>query len=462
MAALSTATGGQLHKYIEYIVERIEGSMTRNESVDAAISPGVFNVKDNESNRNAIEEFVKNARKKSKQGDDAARDVRLEVDGNKPVRSPGFINFGQLEKPPGKPSRGDIGEAVIAAAICARFVYKHGVVTPQMVMGIMKTLGNKGIKNYPGKKGKFVENTFKSKNEGVKILDDVYCYISLNESAITASLRPRSQYGGWAYGDNTCIPAYARSACAYVNTGKVSQWAETVYTNMRYDKIEIKSDGLGDQKGTKVDTRVTITDQEGNPQPVNINLSMKVDDVKQFGQVSGMTFQVQQELWKRLFGYTSQVNRLKVKWDELSQEKNDLPGALNHVYDEVFKQVDSDMKGTNRDELIRNISEGITYFATRHEEHVELLNLGRGGTKLYKFDDFYQALTDLEDLKVTMKTQKNNLRQMNIEGKINNRFKTLISIRIRRQPESSKGAIEYIRNLIEKSSLMGDILAESL
>ena len=66
------------------------------------------------------------------------------------------------------------------------------------------------------------------------------------------------------------------------------------------------SDGLSDQKGTKVDTRVKITDYKGELQPVNINLSMKVDDIGQFGQVSGMTFDVQQELWKQVFGYTTE------------------------------------------------------------------------------------------------------------------------------------------------------------
>jgi len=455
MAALRTTSKGQLKKYIESTVERVEGSMTRRESLDA--STGSFSVKDNKNNRDALTEFVKLARQGTSASETEAHNLVLEVKGSKPT-----LLFGQIEKPPGKPSRGDIGEAVIAAAICARFVYKHGRVTPSQVMGIMKTLGHKGIRNYPGKKGKYVEAVFKSKNKDETFFDDVHCYISLNESAITAALNPRSEWGKWAYSDNTCIPAYARSACNYANSGKVSKWAEVVYTNHRYDKIDIRSDGLGDQKGTKVDTRVKITDYEGQPQPVNINLSMKVDDVKQFGQVSGVNFSVQQELWKQVFGYTTFINNMETEFNRLVQEEHKLREALNMVYDRVAFKANRDIQ-TNKEGISEVLSKGITYFATRHEEDVEVLNLGVGGTKLYdKFENLYQALVDLENLQVTIRNQSNGFRQIDIKGKSpkNNTSQVLISIRLRRQPQS--GPIEYIRNLIEKSKLLGELVAESL
>lgn len=461
MASLrSTTTKSELHKYLEATVEIIESSMSKGTKVSATNKPGSFTIKDTDSNRAILGEFIALISKKNNTSSEQAINLRLEVVGVQPTG--GGLPFGSLDKP-SKPSKGDIGEAVIAAAICARFVFKHGSITSQRVIDMMKTLGSKGIRDYTGKKGKYVEAVFKSQNKGIKMYDDVRCYISLNKSAITASLFPKSEYGKWAYKD--VIPAYARSACAYVNSGKVSKWAETVYTNMRYDNIDIRSDGLGDQKGTKVDTRVKITDQEGISRPVNINLSMKVDDVKQFGQVSGMTFSVQQELWKQLFGYTTLVNQLEKEWNKLTQEQNNLPGALNMVYDKVFEQVQQDIGvSSTKEKLVRKISEGITYFATRHEEHVEILNLGKGGAKLYSFNDFYNLLLGVENLGVSMKTQKNNLRQMSIVGKSSktNKELVLISIRIRREPDAKKGSISYIRNLIEKSKLLGELLAESL
>ena len=465
MAVLrDTKPRSQMFKYVEATVESVESSMSKNTAVSARMGgkPVDVHVKDNEVNRTNLGEFARLCSLKTDSNSNAACNIELEIkESDKTTGRNRGLKMGLIDKP-SKPSRGDIGEAVIAAAIFARFVFKHDRITTQKVMDIMKTLGSKGIKAYPGKTGKYVETVFKSQNKGMpKLYDDVHCYISLNKAAITASLMPKSNFGVWAYKD--VIPDLAKSASAYVNSSRVAAWAETVYTNMRYDKIDIRSDGLGDQKGTKVDTRVKITDQEGKLQPVNINLSMKVDDVKQFGQVSGMTFSVQQELWKQLFGYTSVVDRLESKWNELAQESHDLPGALNMVYDKVYEQVGNDLSGPKRDELIKTIAEGITYFATRHEEHVELLNLGKGGTKLYKFDEFYDTLVDVEDLKATIKTQKNNLRQMSIVGKSPNsgREMPLLSIRIRREPDAKRGAIVYIRNLIEKQKLLGDLLAES-
>ena len=452
-------------KYGAATVEAIEASMSRGKTVDVA--KGNFIIIESPTNRAIFDEFVRLINKKTDKDSQAACKLKLQVTGGKSPR--GGLSIGNIEKPR-KPSKGDIGEAVIAAAICARFVFKIDRVTPKNVETILIRLGIKGIKNYTGKTGKYVEDTFKSRNKGVKIMDDVHCYISLNKSAITASVKPKSEYGKLFREHakppySQAIKVYLQSACNYVNGGKVSKWAKTVYENGRYDKIEVISDGLSDQKGTKVDTRVKITDQDGKLQPVNINLSMKVDDIGQFGQVSGMTFDVQQELWKQVFGYTSTVNDLETKWNELSQVKHDLKGALNMVYDKVYAKAKQDIKGDeSRKKLIKQIAKALDYFATRHEEHVEMLNLGKH-TKLYRFDKIESVLEGVEDFDITIRDKANGYRQIDIVGKSpkDGKSKGIMSIRLRRQPQEKKGApIKYIRNLIEKKPMLAELLAESL
>ena len=464
MAAIrDTSATTEMSKYMESTIESIEASMSRGATVDS--NKGSFRVVESAANRAIMSEFMKLVVQKKKDASTAACNLKLQVTGGKTPK--GGLSMGDIDKPR-KPSKGDIGEAVIAAAICARFVFKKGRVTPNNVETILKRLGSTGIKNYPGKTGKFVEDTFKSKNEGVKVMDDVHCYISLNQSAITASVKPRSEYGKLMREQakppySQAIKVYLQSACNYVNSGKVSKWAKIVYENRRYDKIEVISDGLSDQKGTKVDTRVKITDYKGELQPVNINLSMKVDDIGQFGQVSGMTFDVQQELWKQVFGYTTTVNTLETKWNELSQVKHDLKGALNMVYDEVYAKAKQDIKGVGKEKLIKQIAKALDYFATRHEKHVEMLNLGKH-TKLYSFDNMESTLMAVEDIDITIRDQKNGYRQIDIVGKSpkGGKIKGILSVRLRRQPEESKGPITYIRNLIEKKPLFGELLAESL
>ena len=45
--------------------------------------------------------------------------------------------------------------------------------------------------------------------------------------------------------------------------------------------------------------------------PVDILVSLKAGDVKQFGQVSGAEFEKQEELLEQLFGYKNIIKPLK-------------------------------------------------------------------------------------------------------------------------------------------------------
>ena len=71
---------------------------------------------------------------------------------------------------------------------------------------------------------------------------------------------------------------------------------------------------------------------------------------------------------------------------------------------------------------------------------------------------------NVEDIDITIRDQKNGYRQISIVGKSpkNGKIKEIMSIRLRRQPDEKKGAIKYIRNLIEKKPMLGELISESL
>ena len=450
MAALKGTTKGNLGKYTEALVEQLEDSMSRGSYVNAMKK--AYKIKNTKQNRNTIKEFVSLAHKTGGTGDEDAIALTLETTTpKKPVK------MGDINKPFSKPKRGDLGEGVIAAAICARFVNKNENVNPARVYAVLKVLKSKGIKRYPGKDGRYVEATFNSKNLNPKILDKVKCYISLSLSAITGLLDPKSEYREW-------LPPYVDSACKYANSPHVAKWAKILYENNRVDHIEVISDGLGNQKGTKVDTLVKVTDDQGKIVPVNINLSMKVDDVKQFGQVSGIEFSVQEELWERMFGYKSKLQNLKDRYNKLVEVDHKPVGAANMIYENVNNMVNNELK-TNPDRVLKHIAEGITHFATLHEPHVTVLNLGKGGTKLYDYSEFYEALSSLENLETTLKLQSGKhgygYWQMMLSGnQPGGTKKPFLQIRIRVEVKSDGS--RYVRNLIEKMPLLGEILAETI
>tara|TARA_B100000287_G_scaffold131204_1_gene123363 strand:- start:219 stop:1574 length:1356 start_codon:yes stop_codon:yes gene_type:complete len=450
VAALKGTTKGNLGKYTEALVEQLEDSMTRGSYINAMKK--AYKIKNTKQNRSTIQEFVSLANKTGGTGDEDAIALTLETTTpKKPVK------MGDINKPFSKPKRGDLGEGVIAAAICARFVNKNQNINPARVYAVLKVLKSKGIKRYPGKDGRYTEATFNSKNLNPKILDKVKCYISLSLSAITGLLDPKSEYREW-------LPPYVESACKYANSPHVAKWAKILYENNRVDHIEVISDGLSGQKDTKVDTLVKVTDDEGKLVPVNINLSMKVDNIGQFGQVSGLGFNVQEELWERMFGYKSKLQHLKDRYNKLVEVDHRPVGAANMIYENVNNMVNNELK-TNPDRVLKHIAEGITHFATLHEPHVTVLNLGKGGTKLYDYSEFYKALSTLENLETTLKLQSGKhgygYWQMMLSGnQPGGTKKPFLQIRIRVEVKSDGS--RYVRNLIEKMPLLGEILAETI
>ena len=118
-------------------------------------------------------------------------------------------------------------------------------------------------------------------------------------------------------GNENLLKEYVDSAVKYANSPNVTKWSKLVYENNRYDKIEVLSDGLGGQRSTKVDVSVKITDDKGKLMPVDILVSLKAGDVKQFGQVSGAEFNKQQDLWGRLFGYDASIAGLQTTYNQI-------------------------------------------------------------------------------------------------------------------------------------------------
>ena len=263
MATLSSTSPGQLGKYVIPTVEKLNTAMTKNLAVTRGASKS-YRIKNNQTNIDAIKQFSQIGTVPSQQR--AALTIELETTDTK-VR---HITIGSIDKPNIKYNLGDMSEGVVGAAICARFIYKDRNVSTANVLGVLRSMPTP--KNYPGKKGKYTERTFNSINKDRKISDSVRFYISLAEVNMNALLDPTNE--------NLILP-YVQSAIRYANSTNVRKWSKLLFENNRTDKIEVISDGLGGQTTTKVDVYVKVNDK-----PIDIKVSLKAGDVKQFGQVS--------------------------------------------------------------------------------------------------------------------------------------------------------------------------------
>lgn len=368
--------------------------------------------------------------------------------------------FGQIRKPKVTANMGDTAEGVFAAAIFCRFTNRNSDVTVadvfKVLNGITTTQTVKG--------GAKIEKNVKADNKGIKLKDDVKLYISLAPANLNFLIDRKSQ---------AALKSYAESSVAYANHQTVKKWSKMVYENKRYDQIEIISDGVGSLPGmgqttTKVDTFVRITNDKGELMPVDIRVSLKADDVKQFGQKGGVNFQREKnaqgrtvdgyvEFFDKLFGIN--ITSKKTAYNRKLQKEKDVSGAINYLYDHVAAELSKLIKNKRQRAVVfKKLGDAINDFATLGEEHVTLVQLTKGQAKIYNFRGLNDVLAeydfDVDYVKGTSTVTGEQLPSIVIVEKNSNQ--PMLIVRVKR--ESIGGG--YYRNLIEKGKFMGDLIAE--
>jgi hypothetical protein len=439
MAILRSTSPNQLGKYVLPLIEILNESMTRNTPIKVGTKSVIL--KNNDFNKKAIKEWQKLGMGGAKTQSQALNISLQTNDSKNPV-----IAIGSLEKPKVNVNKGDASEGIIAAAIAARFLHKDKPIKTADVFALIRKLAKTKIKNYTGKAGKYIEVEYDSPNKNPKISDVVRTYISLAEVNMTALLDPKNE---------DILEEYADSAVKYVNSDHVSEWAITLYENNRFDRIEVVSDGLGGQKTTKVDVRVKVTDDKGKLVPVNINLSLKAGDVKQFGQVGGSEFEKQKELWEKFFGYGGKIASLESKYDNTMFKKKKGGEAIGMVFEKISDLLNNDFKGKNATKLIKKMADAVKYFATLNEDNVTLLQLGGGKAAVYEFEKVYEKIKARKfESRVTYGGSELPTLFISSGGK------DFLKVRVKQ--EFKPDGKPYIRNYIEKESLFTDILATVL
>ena len=433
MAVLNSTSPGQLGKYVVPTVEILNNAMKAGTPVKRGSSRS-FRIKNNAANVAAISEFGRIGAQPAQQK--AALEILLEVADTKQK----VIKIGSIDKPNIKYNLGDMAEGVVGAAIAARFMYKNRNITEAQVFGVIRSLPPGTPKK--GKKGLETTKDYKSANENPKVMDDVNFYLSLAEVNMRA-LQERAN-------ENILRP-YVRSAVRYANSTSVRKWSKLLYENNRYDKIEVISDGLGGQKSTKVDVSVNV-----DGKPIDIQVSLKAGDVKQFGQVSGVEFEKQTALWEKSFGYGSEIAGLETKYNELLVQ-NQAAQAVTLVYNKVAAEFNKDMATTAKNRVFRSFANSIKYFATLDEENVVLLQVGNDAAKLYTFDQIYDGIENMT-LQARVSMGKTGLPTLLIVDVNSNQ--PLVQYRVKQEfkPDGSP----YIRNYVEKQTALGTIIGESL
>jgi hypothetical protein len=336
--------------------------------------------------------------------------------------------MGSLDKPKEAGNRGDIAEGILGAAIAARFINKNKNIDTSKVKAVLRDLGPTA--------SKIKQKDFDSANKNPKIIDNVNLYISLAESNMKVLLDPAK----WAGLDDLF-----QSAVKYANGDTVIAWSKLLYNNDQKNNIEVISDGLGNQSGTKVDVKVIV-----DKIATNIKVSLKAGDVKQFGQVAGSEFEKQLFLWKTLLEIDVSTKETLYTKHLQNKEVNE---ALYVTYSFVAEQINIKLGGSSsKPKLLRDLGNGIRHFATLNEEDVSLVQLSKNEAVIYTFDKIHDKLKNL-DLTAVIKDSAGKPKLVIQNKELN----SLIEVRVK--AEGRPDGSTYIRNYIEKGEVLGSFLA---
>jgi len=342
-------------------------------------------------------------------------------------------------------NKGNVAELIFAAAIACRFKSKEQNVTENNIKSMIRSLGASNT----GKK------SWESKNKDVAILDTV----CLQYGLALNNYRAVKDMSLWS-----AFSSEISGAVDYANSTIVQEWADLFYVNNVKNEITVLADGETDQTGTKVDVRVLATDHEGKTIPVNINVSLKIGGVGQFGQMGGVTYEVQKTLWKEFFNVSLPFSKsmFNSKLGSLAHEK-DAAVALMYSYKQVANSVATSLSGK---EGKRVLAKSIIKHLTLNEDYVSLVDLKGGAAINYNFDKIHDMMEGLDFYSVVGVSKgrgsSEDLPLMSIYVDKRKRPDDLfIDIRVKRGDYGADG-LPYYRNIFEKKKAFTNLLGVKL
>lgn len=368
----------------------------------------------------------------------------------------GLIKFGSLSKPSVGANYGNVAEGVFAAALAARFTGGRTKrdTTAYDVYNILSQINPSPI---PGKKSsKAVIQTSAPNAVGGVGNDTIITEITLAQVNMEFLRNPSNR---------EALLDYVIAALTYANRESVRQWVRTIYTNGRRDTVKIIADGVSNERTTKIDVKVSITNKEqGQLKGVNINASVKADDVKQFGQVSGEDFSSVSRF------FTTAIGDGLVGESAAFETESKGPAKMRKIYKAADIIIDNNLNNdvTSKDMALK-IGTGISRFATQDNagvvdpsgDTVELINLSKGEATIYNFQNVAQKLSEYK-LKSEYKTSgANDLPTITIRESVSN--KVVVYFRSRVENKIDKNGVPYLyyRNYIEKGQFLTELIGQS-
>lgn len=290
-------------------------------------------------------------------------------------------------------NRGDVAEGLLAAAATSRFRKGEASVTEADVERELSELDSKGkdVLNTEKKLGK--ERIYKVKRKD-GTTDIIKLAVILARVNFEDLMNPAKREH---------VRDLVKSVVQYANSKNMISQSMEFAMDGESTKVDVVADGVGDQKGTKVDVRIL---NNGKELPLG-RISLKAGGTKQLGQIGkgwaaegAKSSRGIKDLFKSLFN-ADIGDDLKEEYQEAiaSQDREAIGNAIANVYDAAFETINSMYERDDPDEFatfLKILAKGIKHEAVLEEEGVNLVHLDKGDFEQLDFSEIEKKFGDLD------------------------------------------------------------------
>ena len=288
----------------------------------------------------------------------------------KPIRGSGIQN------------KGDVAEGLLGAALTVAFI-KGGVsVKVDEVEDFLIELNAKDRRERRNKKAMIEKSLTKNVDRPNGTNDRNTCVIRLTvrnfEDLMDIRKRPALQ-------------SLLMSVTEFANSNEVLEASKAVATNEQNNQIAVVSDGVSNQKSTKVDVKTYL---DGKITPLG-KISLKATTTDQLGQVGG-SWEGMSGMFKKMFNIELDA-KYKSAWqavmNERPRDKERVAEVAKEIYKDATEQINIKLAPikpqdpTEDLDFIKIISNGLKYQVALEEEGVILIQLNKDTFKRMDFNN---------------------------------------------------------------------------
>ena len=307
-------------------------------------------------------------------------------------------------------NKGDIAEGILGAGMAAAFIAGGKEIEVEDVKNILRELNKSPNRTHKDTKiAKLMPKEIK-RVDGT--IDTITCIVMLQKGHFD-NLMNENKWG--------LLDEIFRAVVKYVNDEEVMEATQAIATNGENNKVEIDSDGISNQKGTKIDVSIYV---DGEKTSLG-RISLKAGSTDTLGQVGG-SWEGMSFMFDKMFGIELD-SKLKEDWEKAMAEKpKRVLSKIIPLATAIYKDAESKIrkklnpKGDDAEaelDMLKYIANGMKYQVALEEEGVILIHLKKGDFSVLDFALLEEALIEnkikltseliLPGTKVKGKEQKN-------------------------------------------------------